>query len=73
MDCGLQDKSRHLKNRLNCLTLEFAESLVKKEALLKKSQVKAIAKTFGIFSGSEMVLKEPRTAREALVSSLYTP
>lgn len=33
-DCGLQDKSKqcqHLKNSLQYLTLEFAESLVKKE------------------------------------------
>lgn len=36
MDCGLQDKSKqcqHLKNRLHYLTLEFAESLVKKETV----------------------------------------
>lgn len=51
MDCGLQDKSKqcqHLKNRLHYLTLEFAESLVKKETLLRKSRVKAIVKGLGI-------------------------
>lgn len=71
VDCDFQDKSKqcqHLKNGLHYLTLEFAESLVKKETLLRKSQVKATVKRFGIFSGSGMVLTEHRTAREALVS-----